>query len=110
MGTARRDEEDEETPVIDDDVDPESGARVKRKPGDAIQLLVAELRGRARGLEGAALDAECDRFVERVIERHVAVAPERLKVTVRQTLRRHLETDPAFVGLIGDLRAAARRG
>jgi predicted component of type VI protein secretion system len=75
-----------------------------------VQLFVAELRGRARGLEGEALERECDRFLDRMIERQVAVAPERLKERVRETLRELLSTDPAFVALRGDLRAAARRG
>lgn len=106
MGTADRDEDDAQEI---DDLDPASGPRAKKPPSEAVQLFVAELRGRVRGLEGDALELECDRFLDRMIERQVAVAPERLKARVRETLRELLATDPAFVALRGDLRAAARR-
>jgi hypothetical protein len=89
-------------------LDPESGTR-KKGPSDAIQLLVADFRRRAVGMSGAALDAEVDAFLDRVMERHIAVAPEAMQPELREAFKKRLESDPTMQRMLVELRAAAAR-
>ena len=92
-----------------DDSDPVSGKRVKRTTSNETQLLVAEFRRRAVGLEGAELQAEFDRLIDRMIERHAAVVPEALRAGFRELIYGMLQSDPTLGAMVSDLRAAVER-
>ena len=107
---ARANEKKDETASSTDDLDAASGPRRKGPPSEAVQLLVAEFRRRSAGMSGSDLDAEVDRFIERMIERSARVAPETMAPHVREMLRSRMREDPTLLAMLGDLKAAARRG
>ena len=107
MGRAEE-EADDDMPLVDD-LDPESGTRKKRTASQEVQLLMAEFRGRTKGLPPDALEAEIDRLMGKMIERHAAVVPERMRPELRELLRGMIEEDPTVRALVGDLRESARR-
>lgn len=70
--------------------------------------LAAELGvTRTEGLEGAALEAEVDAWVERAIDRHARAAPEALREELRRGLRAMLETDPVLGTVVRGMKTAA---
>ena len=106
---ARAEDESEDEMLATDELDPVSGMR-KKQPGEGIYLLIAQLRARAEGLDGAELDAEIERFKDKLIERHVKVAPDAMREEMRETFREMLELNPTIGAMIEELRQAVRRG
>jgi hypothetical protein len=79
----------------------------QKKPSDQIDLLIAELRRRSEGLEGAALQTEIDAFLEHVIEHHSKAAPPGpLREELRAVMRGMVESDPHVAAVVRELRAA----
>lgn len=93
------------TPV---ELDPSSGPRAKSGHED-VGLLVASFRARAEGLDGAELEQELSRLLDRLVERNVKIVPEPLKEKARELLRTQLLEDPTLKALIQDLRDSVRR-
>lgn len=89
--------------------EPSSATRPKSAP-ETLELLVADFKTRARGLEGPALEDEIERLMQRLIEKSARLAPEPQRPELRKFLRAQLEADPTLQGMLGDLRRAARRG
>jgi hypothetical protein len=93
------------TPVEQD----ASHQREKRAVPDRVELYVAEFRRRSEGLTGDEREAEIARLMDRIIERHLAAAPEGVRPELRETLLRLLKTDPAFAPMLAELRGSATK-
>jgi hypothetical protein len=97
----KRDERHEEP------ADGGSARRAKDPVPDRVQLYVAEFRRRSKGLAGEELEAEIRRLMDRIVERHLAVAPEASRPELRETLLLLLKNDPAFAVMLNELRESA---
>jgi hypothetical protein len=100
---ARQSPKDEDEQEATNDVVPGSGPR-KKGPNEATQLLIAEFRRRSKGLSGAELDAEFERLITNMVERHVGVLPESRREDAREMLRTALRNDPALIAILEDMR------
>lgn len=103
---ADEDEIDEELAALDPS-DPASGARAKGSGARSVELFYGELIRRARGKKGAELEAEIERFKDRLIERNVSVAPPALRDELRRRFRGLLANDPGLREIVGRIRRAA---
>lgn len=92
-----------------DESDPESGKRMRRKPAETVELLLAEFRRRAKGLTGDELQGEVDLLVDRVVDLHAAAVPRALRDEYREMMRGMVEEDPIFREVVDQMRAAAAR-
>ena len=106
--------EDDEIDAIDVasagyDEDPASGKQAKRTSPAGLQLLMAEFRRRSTGLQGAELEQELELLVDRIVDRHVAVAPPALRAQMRASIKGLLDHDPTLGAAVQNLRAKAGR-
>lgn len=110
MGRAddAEDEKDDKAEPSARGQEPSSAPR-ERGVGEQLQLQIASFRARAEGLRGAELDAEVDAFLERLMERHLTLAPESMRDGMRREMRQLIETHPTMQRMLRELRAAAAR-
>jgi len=106
---AEKKEREEQGAGALDDLEASSGPRAKGA-GDDVQVLFAQLKMRAQGLEGAELEQEIDRFFDKLIDRHAKVVPEHLRAEHRKLLRGMLEEDPTLRAMTDDLRRGLSKG
>lgn len=106
---ADEDEIDEDLQALDPS-DPSSGPRAKSRGARSVELFYGELLRRAQGKNGAELDAEIERFQERLIERNVSAAPAALRDELRQRFRSLLMNDPALRRIVESLKRSTAPG
>ncbi len=104
---AKREEASEEDEVASAG-EPSSGTRKKARPSARVQLHLADLRGKTEGLEGAALEAAIDAWVDKTIERHSKTAPAALRDELRRAMRVMLESDPVVSAVVRGMKTATR--
>jgi hypothetical protein len=95
-------------PVREEALEQGSGTQAKEAIPDRVQLFVAEFRRRSAGLQGEELEKEISRLMDRIIERHLSVAPEGVRADLRETLLTLLKNDPAFAVMLEELRSSPR--
>ena len=103
------DEQEEREAERPEDREPASVKRVKRKPGDTLQVLLAEFRRRAKGLRDDDLHAEVELLVDRIVELNAASVPRPLRDEFRTMMQGMIEADPTFADIVARMRASVAR-
>jgi hypothetical protein len=91
-----------------EDTDAVSGERAKRSSAGGFEMMLADFRRRTEGLEPHEIDEEVDRFLDKMVERHVMVAPKAMRDSLRETLKTAVASDPIFAKMIAEMRASAQ--
>jgi hypothetical protein len=104
-GGAPEDVEDD-APVLEKGEESPSHTRRKQTHAQRMGLLLADLEGRTKGLQGAKLETEIDAFVERVIEAQLKAVPHEHRAELQAKMRSLVESDPMVSALVRELRAA----
>jgi hypothetical protein len=83
---------------------PASSTRKRRSHSERGEVYVGGLVLATEGLEGDALSAEVDEWVEEAVEREVSAVPEALRPELRASMRAMLKADPALSALVAAMK------